>query len=201
MTDQRLEIMKLVRRIHIGQHPLAAKHRDVFLVDHVYLQVFKQVQHLQSALNETSDDCRMAGSPVDCAQRMISAFGPRHDSIHRIAQRQKALEKSGRDERHVAGDHDDAVVSRGGESGVEAAQWTAVGDAIGNMPKSADIFEWTTADEQDIVGHMAELIELTLQNSSAADTQGTFVAAAEAARLTPGENRGACHIVAILPPG
>lgn len=200
MTDQRLEIVKLVRRIHIGQHPLAAKHRDVFPVDHVYLQVFKQVQHLQSALNEASDDRRMAGSSVDRAQGMISAFGPRHDSIHGVAQCQKAFEKSGRDERHVTRNQDDAIVASSGESRVETAQWTAVRDAIGYRPEPGDIFDWTAADEQDIVGDMAQLIELTLENSSSPDTQGAFVAAAEAARLTAGENRGASHSVAILPP-
>jgi hypothetical protein len=68
------------------------------------------------------------------------------------------------------------------------------------MPETGDIFDWTTADEQDIVSDMAKLIELTLENSSSPDTQRAFVVAAEAARLTAGENRGACHTVAILPP-
>jgi hypothetical protein len=131
---------------------------------------------------------------------MISAFGPRHDSIHRIAQCQKAFEKSGRDERHVAANQDDAVVTRGGESSIETAQRTAVGHSIGYMPETGDIFDWTTADEQDIVSDMAKLIELTLENSSSPHTQRAFVAAAESARLTAGENRGACHPVAILPP-
>jgi uncharacterized lipoprotein len=131
---------------------------------------------------------------------MISAFGSRHDGIYRVAQRQQAFEKSGRDERHVAANQDDAVVARGGERGVETAQRAAVGDAIGYMPKTGDIFDWTTADEQDIVGDMANLIELTLENSSSSDAQSALVAAAETARLTAGENRGACHTVAILPP-
>jgi hypothetical protein len=47
---------------------------------------------------------------------------------------------------------------------------------------------------------MANLIELTLENSSSSDAQSALVAAAETARLTAGENRGACHTVAILPP-
>jgi len=162
VTDQRLEIAKLVRRIYIGQQSLSTKHCDVFPIDHVYLQVFKQVQHFQSVLTETSDDGRLAGPSIDCAQGMISAFGPRHDSIHRIAQCQKAFEKSGRDERHVAANQDDAVVARRGESGIETAQRTAVGHAIGYMPETGNIFDWTTADEQDIVSDMAKLIELTL---------------------------------------
>jgi hypothetical protein len=200
VTEKRLEIAELVRRIHIGQHSFAAKHRDVSSVDHVYPQVFEQFQHLQAPLVETSYDCPMAAASVDRAQWMISAFGPRHDSIHRVAQRDQAFEESGRDERHVAGNDDEAVISGGGQRGIETAQRTAVRDAVGDMMHSGDVFVRPRTDQQDIVGQLTELFELTLENSSPADTQRAFIAAAEAARLTAGENRGASHRSAILPP-
>ena len=58
----------------------------------------------------------------------------------------------------------------------------------------------TSADQQDIVGQLTQFIQLTLENPSAADTQRAFVAAAEAARLPAGENRGTGHRPVILPP-
>jgi hypothetical protein len=200
VTEKRLEIAELVRRIHVGQHSFAAKRRDVCSVDHVHPQVFEQFQHLQAPFDETSYDCRMAAASVDRAQWMISAFGPRHDSIHRVAQRDQAFEESGRDERHIAGNDDQAVIPGGGQRGIETAQRTAVRDAIGDIMKSLDVFVRTRTDQQDIVGQLTELIELTLENSSPADTQRAFVAAAETARLTAGENRGASHSSAILLP-
>jgi hypothetical protein len=200
VTEKRLEIAELVRRIHIGQHSFAAKHRDVCPVDHVHPQVFEQFQHLQAPLDETSYDCRMAAASVDRAQWMISAFGPRHDSIHRVAQRDQAFEESGRDEGHVTGNEDQTVVASGGQRRIETAQRTAVRDPIGDMMNSGGVFVRTRTNQQDIVGQLTELIELTLENSSPADTQRAFIAAAEAARLTAGENRGACHRLAILPP-
>lgn len=198
MTEKRLEIAELVRRIHIGQQPFAAKRRDVSSVDHVHPQVFEQFQHLQAPLDETSDDCRMAAASVDRAQRMISAFGPWHDSIHGVAQRDKALEETCRNEGHVAGHDDQAVVASGCQRGIETAQRTAVRDAIGDPMNAGDILMCT--DQQDIVGQLTEFIELTLENSSPADTQRALVAAAEAARPPAGENRGTGHCLAILPP-
>ena len=200
MTEKRLEIAELVRRIHVGQHSFAAKRRHACPVDYVHPQVVEQFQHLQAPLDETSYDCRMAAASVDRAQWMISAFGPRHDSIHRVAQRDQAFEESGRDERHIAGNDDQAVISGRGQRGIETAQRTAVRDAIGDIMKSLDVFVRTRTDQQDIVGQLTELIELTLENSSPADTQRAFVAAAETARLTAGENRGASHSSAILLP-
>ena len=200
MTEKRLEIAELVRRIHIGQQPFAAKHRDLCSVDHVHPQVFEQFQHLQAPLDETSYHCRMAAASVDRAQRMISAFGPRHDSIHRVTQRDQAFEEAGGDERHVAGDDNKAVVPSGRQRRIETAQGTAIRDTITDTMNSGDLLEWTSPDQQDIVGQLTEFSELTLENSSPADTQRAFIAPAEAARLTAGENRGASHRSAILPP-
>jgi hypothetical protein len=200
VTEKRLEIAELVRRIHISQQPFAAEHRDVISVDHVHPQVFEQFQHLQAPLDETSYDDRMAAASVDRAQRMISAFGPRHDSIYRVAQSDKALEEAGRYERHVAGNDDEAVVASGRQGCVETAQRTAIRDTIGDTMNTGNLLVWTGVDQQDIVGQLTQLIQLTLENSSSADTQCAFVAAAEAARLSAGENRGACHRSAILPP-
>ena len=200
MTEKRLEIAELVRRIHVGQQSFAAKRRHVCPVDYVHPQVVEQFQHLQAPLDETSYDCRMAAASVDRTQWMISAFGPRHDSIHRVAQRDQAFEESGRDERHVAGHDDEAVVAGGGEGRIETAKRTTVRDAIGDTMNSGNIIlVRTRTDQQDIVGQLAELIELTLENSPPAETQRAFIAAAEAPRLTAGENRGACHRSAILP--
>ena len=65
---------------------------------------------------------------------------------------------------------------------------------------SRDFPVWTSPDQQDIVGQLTEFIELPLENSSPTDAQRAFIAPAEAARLTAGENRGTCHRSAILPP-
>lgn len=198
MTEKRLETAELVRRVHISQQPFAAKHRDVISLDHVHLQIFEQFQHLQAPLDETSYDGRVAAASVDRAQRMISAFGPRHDSIYRVAQCDEAFEEGGRYERHVAGDDDESVVASGRQRRVETAQRPAVGNTIGDMMNSNDFLMWTSPDQQDIVGQLTQFIELPLENPSPADAQFAFIAPAEAARLSAGENRGAGHRSVIL---
>src|SRR5262249_49422233 len=124
---------------------------------------------------------------------MISAFGPRHDAVHGIADRQHAPQEIGGNERHVTGDHDNAVVPHGRQGRVEAAKRTALGHAIRDTTKSLDVMEWTAADDHDIVRELTKLIELPIENSTSTNTQRALVAAAEAARLTTGENCGACH--------
>jgi hypothetical protein len=200
VTEKRLEIAELVRRVHISQQPFAAKHRDVISLDHVHLQIFEQFQHLQAPLDETSYDGRVAAASVDRAQRMISAFGPRHDSIYRAAQCDKAFEEGGRYKRHVAGNHDESVVAGGRQRRVEPAQRTAVRNPIGDTMNSSDFLMWTSPDQQNIVGQLTQFMELTLENPSPADTQLAFIVSAEAARLPAGENRGTGHRSVILLP-
>jgi hypothetical protein len=198
VTEKRLEIAELVRRIHIGQQPFAAKPRDVISLDHVHLQIFEQFQHLQAPLDETSYDGRMAAASVDRAQRMISAFGPRHDSIYPVAQYDKAFEECGRYKGHVAGDDNQLVVASGRQRRVETAQRAAVGNTISDTMNSSDFLMWTRPDEQDIVGQLTQFVELTLENPSTADAQLAFIVSAEAARLPAGENRGTGHYPVIL---
>jgi hypothetical protein len=200
VTQKRLEIAELVRRIHIGQQPFAAKQRDLFPVDHVHSQVFTQFHHLQAALHQSAADGRMAGASIDCTQRMISAFGPRDDSIHRIAQRHKTFEEAGSDERHVARHEDHPVVARRSERRIEAAQRAGVRHAVGDATPPWDRLSWITAHEQNIVGQLAEFVELAVEDSPAADEQGALVAPVEPACATAGENRGAGHNFSILPP-
>jgi hypothetical protein len=200
VTQKRLEIAKLVRRIHIGQQPLAAETRELFTLDNVDLQVFKQLQHLQAPLSQTPDHRRMTRAAVDRAQRMIAAFGPWHDNVGRIVQGDETLEKTGRDERHVTRDDDHPIVVSRGQRGVEAAERPAFGHAIGNAAKPAGGVERTVANQQDVIGKLAQFIELTVENSSSADDQRTFLAPAEAARAAAVKNRGAHHSLAILPP-
>jgi len=198
VTEKRLEIAELVRRVHISQQPFAAKQQDVIALDHVHPQIFEQFQHLQAPLDEPSSDGRVAAASVDRAQRMISAFGARHDSIYRVAQRDQPFEEGGRDKRHVAGDDDETVVASGRQRRVEAAQRPAVGNTIGDTMNSSDVLMWTSPDQQDIVGQLTQFIELTLENPSAADAHLAFIASAEAARLPAGENRGTGHCPVIL---
>jgi len=198
VTEKRLEIAELVRRVHISQQPFAAKHREIISLDHVYLQILEQFQHLQAPLDESSYDGRVAAASVDRAQRMISAFGPRHDSIYRVAQSDKTFEEVGRYQRHVAGDDDESVVAGDRQRGVEAAERPAVRNTIGDMMNSSDLLMWTSPDQQDIVGQPTQFIELTLQDPSPADAQLAFIASAEAARLPAGENRGTGHRIVIL---
>jgi len=198
VTEKRLEIAELVRRVHISQQPFAAKHREIISLDHVYLQILEQFQHLQAPLGESSYDDRVAAASVDRAQRMISAFGPRHDSIYRVAQSDKAFEEGGRYQRHVAGDDDESVVAGDRQRRVEAAQRPAVRNTIGDMMNSSDLLMWTSPDQQDIVGQPTQFIELTLEDPSPADAQLAFIASAEAARLPAGENRGTGHRFVIL---
>ena len=193
MTEQRLEVVELVRRIHIGQQAFATIHRDVRRAYYVHVQVFEEFQHLQSAFRQTPDDRRMAGASVDCTQWMISAFGPRHDGIHGIGEREQAPQEIGRNKRHITGEHDDAVVPRGRKGRVEAAKRAALGHAIRDTTKSLEVIEWTAPDNHDIVRELTKLIELPIENSTSTNTQRALVAAAEAARATTGENCGACH--------
>src|SRR5262249_3140280 len=144
--------------------PFTAKHRDVFLVDDVYPQVLKQVQHLKATFHETSDDCRMAGASVDRTQGMISAFGPRHDSIHRFAQREQAFQEAGSHERHIAGEQDDPVVARGSKGGVKTAQRPAVRNPIRYATDSSNVLKWTTADKQNVVSRLTQFIQLSIEN-------------------------------------
>lgn len=198
MTEKRLEIAELVRRVHISEQPFAAKHQDVISLDHVHLQILEQFQHLQAPLDETSYDGRVAAASVDRAQRMISAFGARHDSIYRVAQCDKPLEEGGRYKRHVAGDDDETVVAGGRQRRVETAQRPAIGNTIGDTMNPSDFLMWTSPDQQDIVGQLAQFIKLTLENPSTADAQLAFIAPAEAARLPAGKNRGTGHCQVIL---
>src|SRR5262245_20756002 len=135
----------------------------------------------------------MAGASVDCAQWMISACGPRQHGIHGIAERQHARQETARKKRHVTGAHDNAVVPRRRKRRVEAARGAALGHAIRDTTKSLEVMEWTGADDHDIVRDLTKLIELPIENSTSANTQHALVAAAEAARVTTGENCGACH--------
>jgi hypothetical protein len=198
VTEKRLEFVELVRRVHIGQQPFTAKHRDVFLVDDVHPQVLKQIQHLKATFHETSDDCRMAGASVDRTQWMISAFGPRHDSIHRFAESEKAFEEAGGHERHIAGENDDGIVARSGKGGVKAAQRPAVRNPIRDATDSSNVLKWATADKQNVVGHLTQFIQLPIENRPSTDLQRAFVDAAEPASLAAGENRSAGHRSAIL---
>jgi len=198
VTEKRLEIAELVRRVHISQQPFAAKQRDVIALDHVHPQIFEQFQHLQAPLDETSYDGRVAAASVDRAQRMISAFGPRHDSIYRVAQCNQAFEEGRRYKRHVAGDDDESVVASGRQRRVETAQRPAAGNTIGDTMNTSDFLMWTSPDQQDIVGQLTQFIELTLENPSPADPQLAFIAPAEAARLSAGEDRGTGHQSVIL---
>jgi len=159
----------------------------------VHVQVFEEVQHFQSALCQPSDDCRMAGASIDCAQWMISAFGPRHDSIRGIAECQQAGQELGRDKRHVTGDHQETVVARRPQGRVEATKRTAVRHPVCHTAKPLAIVEWTGADKQNIVREAVERIELPVEDRTSAHAQQALVAAAEAPRLTSGENRSACH--------
>src|SRR5262245_14223731 len=141
----------------------------------------------------------MTGASVHSAQGMISAFGPWHDSIGKVAQGHEAFKEAGRYERHVTGDEDDAVVARRGQRGVEAAQRAAVRHPVRHLPDPGDFLRPMAAHEKDIVGQPAKLIELTLEDAPAADAQRALVATAEATRLPASENRGACHGFSILP--
>jgi len=193
VTDQRLDVVELVRRIHIGQQAIAAVHGDVLRADHVHVQVFKEIQHLQSALGQASDDCGMAGASIDCAQWMISAFGPRHDSIHGTTERQQAGQEIGRHKGHVTGDHQKTVVAGSLQGRVQATKRTAVRHPIADTTKTLAIVEWTGADEQNIVREPVKRLELPVEDRASGNTQQAFIAAFEAPRLTAGENRSACH--------
>ena len=201
MTQKRLEIVQLSRRVHIGQHTSSAKHRDVFSIDHVHPQVLKEISHLQAMLGQMPQDRRMAGSAVDRAQGMISAFGARHDSIYQSGQLEQPAQKVRRDQRHIASHQQQFVVARGGKRGVQTAQRTAAGHAIVDQPDAGETFILATADDHDVIGQVAQRIELTFDDSPAADDQLALIAAAEASRLTAGKNCGTGHSSAILPPG
>lgn len=194
MTEPRLDVLELVRRIHIGQQAFATIHCDVLGSHHAHVQVFEELQHFQSAFRQPPDDRRVAGSSVDRAQWMISAFGPRHDNINGIAARKQAGQEVGRDKRHVTSDQNDTVVARGRERRVQTTEGTAVRHKISDTPKSPEIVGWTAADHHDIVRELTELIKLPIENPAPANRQRTFIAAAEAPCLSAGENRGACHL-------
>jgi len=199
VTRKRLDSVELVRRVHIHQHAFAAKHRNVFSIDDVHAQLIQEISHLQAAFAQMPFDRRVAGSAVDRAQRMISAFGPRYDGIHRIAQGEQTAQEVGRDERHVAGDEDERVVVGGFKCRIETTERAAVGSPIVQTADARQVRERTVADEQNVIGQLAQLVQLPLDDSSSADEQLTFIAAAESARLSAGQNRGANHNRAILP--
>ena len=201
MTQKRLEIAKLVGRIHIGQQPRAAVACDNVRLDHVYRQIFEQFHHLQAPLLQVSLHGAMAGAPVDGTQRMISAFGPRHDSIHRIIETDERRQKAGCNERHIARHQQQRVVSSLCQGSVEASKRAAVGNPI---PDHANA-DWrleglTVSDEQDVVGELTQHLELPIEDSSSVNLQRAFVSAAKSPCSTARKNRSTGHNPVILLP-
>src|SRR5262245_65846337 len=131
---------------------------------------------------------------------MISAFGPGHDGIDRGVPCDGVFAEFGRDKRQFAGDDDDAIVARGGKRGVEPRQRTAVGNTVGYATDPRRNFSFgASSNQQNVVGQLTQDLELMRQDGSSADMEGAFIAAAETARLTTGENCCTCHYPAILP--
>jgi hypothetical protein len=166
----------------------------------MHLNILEKIQHLQPAFRQTPGDRRLTHARVCCAQGMISALSPRDDGIGVLRQTQKVGQKRRRDKRHVAGQQDQTVVAGRGQGGIKASKRSAVGRPIGHNADVLHPATGTSADQQDVIGNLAELVKLTIQNRAAADDQGAFVASVKPAGSAAHENRRARHNSSILPP-
>jgi hypothetical protein len=94
VAEERLELVELDRRVHIGEEPIAVAERfQVAAVHYSHPHILEQPGHRQIASIEAPRHRVPAGARVHGAERIISAFGPRHDDIGVLCFRNQASQR------------------------------------------------------------------------------------------------------------
>ena len=136
--------------------------------------------HLQTPLGEPPRDRGEAAPRVDRAQRMIAAFGPRHDDVGVAGEREQVGGKRRRHVRHVAGDEEYRVAARRGERRVQTAERPAARHHGSSLAADHDARSVVRASDSSAICRSRIVRPF--------NDERALVASAEAARLAAGKN-------------
>jgi hypothetical protein len=196
----------LLPGVHVGQKATwVADRSEGGRIHHKDSHVLEKTADSELPGCEPPSNRFLAPPRVDRAQWMIAAFGAWHDCIGLRGVRKQIGEQFGRDKGHITGDDHERIITRGGQSSVEAAKRALTGDAVGDLPdirgaRAQSERSIPGADDQYVVGQARQLIELAFEDRSPVDHEGALIASTEPGRPAAGKNRRARHYRVILPP-
>ncbi len=113
VTLKRLEVCVVGRRVHVGEQPWRSPNRSISSASTTRTRTSSSSSIIRSAGRETARQRLQARARVDGAQRMIAAFGPRHDGIG-VASQASRCQRTRRSRTACRRRHDHSVVPRGG---------------------------------------------------------------------------------------
>jgi len=211
---KRLEAFVLGRRVHVGKQLMRiAEPADIVGCDDTQSNLREKVRHLQAPGRQPALDRLNRGPCVRGTQRMIPAFGLRHDRDKRIrfaalarlalpatlaGKRRQICEKRRGHIRHIARNNHDDVISRDRERRMQTAERPASRYQVGNGCQARPRRRRRPADQQNLVCNLRQFIHLAIEDRPPIDNECTLVLAPEPGRAPARQNRCAQHVHAIL---